>query len=73
MTAAELERIVARQEHAEAVAAVAWDDYRKCRTCLRETGRPCVSRSGRVVGGHPDGVETELEHPHVARPRRRRR
>jgi len=61
---------VERQVHAAAVAAVAWDDYRKCPTCLRPMGVACVSLSGYISGGRPDGVEQLLEHPHVARRRR---
>ena len=44
-----------------------WIAYRKCPICLRMTGNACVSKSGRIVGGQPDGVLTELEHPHNAR------
>jgi hypothetical protein len=68
--APELEVVNARAAAAERVAAVVWDDYRQCPTCRRPTGSACVSQSGRVVLGRPDGVETELEHPHVARRRR---
>lgn len=46
------------------------DDYRKCRTCGAATGAFCVSQSGRVVGGLPDGIRTPLPRPHVARQRR---
>lgn len=44
-----------------------WDLYRKCPIEKAETGEPCTSLSGRVVGGQPDGVLTILEHPHGAR------
>jgi hypothetical protein len=71
--APELVHVLRRQLHAEAVAAVDWDGLRKCSTCQRPTGRPCVARSGRIVNGRPDGVETELEQPHAhRRPRVRR-
>lgn len=70
MIAPELVEEVERQRHAAAVAAVDWDGYRKCTTCLRPSGRACKSRSGFVMGGQPDGVAVELEHAHVARKRR---
>lgn len=48
--------------------AVDWDRYRKCsQVCQAETGKPCFSLNGRVVGGQPDGVVTPLDHPHVSR------
>jgi hypothetical protein len=62
-----LERAVAEEQHAAAVAAVDWSAYRACSVCRVELGRPCRSASGRIVGGQPDGIATELEHPHVAR------
>jgi hypothetical protein len=65
-----LERQVAAEQHAAAVEAVDWGAYRACRVCRVELGRPCRSASGRVVDGRPDGIATELEHPHVARERR---
>lgn len=68
--APELEVVLERQEHADAVAAVDWGAYRSCGTCRRAMGMPCVARSGRVVDGRPDGVETELEQPHAHRKRR---
>lgn len=70
MTAEELEARVFALDHQDAVDAIDWDAYRQCPTCRRETGRPCVSQSGRVLSGRPDGMETELEHPHAARKRR---
>jgi hypothetical protein len=57
--------------HAARVADV--DGYQLCGTCRRPSGRPCVSRSGHVVDGRPDGVENELEHAHAARKRRKGR
>lgn len=48
-------------------AATDWWRWRKCTTCLAPTGEPCVSQSGRVVNGHPDGVVTVLLEPHRAR------
>jgi hypothetical protein len=65
--APELEPVLERAEHAAAVAAVDWSAYRACSVCRVELGRPCRSASGRIVGGQPDGIATELEHPHVAR------
>jgi hypothetical protein len=45
-----------------------WTQYRKCsQICRAPIGRPCVSMSGKVVGGQPDGVRTELTVPHKAR------
>lgn len=70
MSPAELAERVERQELAERVAAVVWDDYRKCPICRREIGHPCVSMSGAIHGGRPDGKLTPLPHPHVARKRR---
>jgi hypothetical protein len=49
------------------------DDYRKCETCGAVTGVLCVSLSGRVAAGRPDGIRTPLPWPHVARPRRKGR
>jgi hypothetical protein len=45
-------------------------DYRKCSTCQQPTGAGCVARSGRIVGGVPDGIRVLLPRPHVARERR---
>lgn len=45
------------------------DRYLQCPICRVVAGDPCRSRSGRVAGGQPDGVETLLERPHVARKR----
>jgi len=73
MTRAEIQMRVDRQEHAERVAGIDWHAYRKCPTCLRPMGAACVSLSGLVVAGRPDGVEVQLEHAHVARRRRRGR
>lgn len=51
-----------------------WDDYRKCsQICGAPIGTPCVSLSGTIVGGRPDGVRTELNRPHIARKLRTRR
>ena len=51
-----------------------WGRYRKCsQACGAEMGKPCVSRSGRVVAGRPDGVRTELAVPHKARKLRKGR
>lgn len=55
-----------------------WNLYRKCsQVCRAEIGQPCVSQSGRVVNGRPDGVQINLLAPHKARklrtiPKRRR-
>lgn len=47
------------------------EGYRKCsQVCGAELGKPCVSRSGRVVAGRPDGVRTVLLVPHKSRKRR---
>lgn len=51
-----------------------WDLYRKCsQICRAEIGQPCVSRSGRIVNGQPDGVLTALAVPHKARKIRTRK
>ena len=51
-----------------------WHGYRKCsQVCGMPTGKPCVSLSGTVVGGRPDGIRTELAIPHKARKLRTRR
>jgi len=45
-----------------------WNDYRKCsQICGMPTGKACVSMSGTIVGGRPDGIRTELLIPHKAR------
>lgn len=49
------------------------ESYRACTICKVPLGKKCVSRSGKIVDGRPDGVVTELEHPHNARKRRTRR
>jgi hypothetical protein len=49
---------------------VVWDDYRKCSICGVAIGKACRARSGRIVDGQPDGMEIELEVPHVGRKRR---
>lgn len=65
---------VARLDREEALAAaepIDWNAYRKCsQVCRAETGEPCYSLSGAVVGGRPDGVRTYLVVPHAARKRR---
>lgn len=52
---------------------VDWLAYRKCRVCQRGTGNPCIARSGRIVGGRPDGVARDLAEPHTARRMRSQR
>lgn len=47
-----------------------WSRYRACPVCRVGLGQPCVSRSGRVVGGQPDQVRTVLSQPHTIRPLR---
>jgi len=50
-----------------------WDAYRKCsQVCGVETGQACVSLSGTIAGGRPDGVRTELARPHRSRKLRTR-
>lgn len=49
------------------------DDYLKCPVCRVAKKDWCVSRSGKVVGGRPDGVQIELEAPHKARKVSRRK
>jgi hypothetical protein len=44
-----------------------WNAYRACPVCKASIGEPCVSRSGMVVGGRPDGVRTVLHQSHLAR------
>lgn len=47
--------------------------YRACGICKTPLGQKCRSLSGRIIDGRPDGVATELDHPHKARKRRTRR
>jgi hypothetical protein len=47
-----------------------WSMYRACPVCKVALGAPCVSRSGRIIGGQPDGVRTVLPVPHTLRKRR---
>lgn len=57
-----------------AAEPVDWNAYRKCsQICRAETGEPCFSLSGTVVGGRPDGVRTPLTHAHAARKLRTRK
>lgn len=59
---------------AEEVEPTDWTAYRACSTvCRAPIGKPCFSLSGTVAGGRPDGVRTELTHPHAARRRRTKR
>jgi hypothetical protein len=46
---------------------VDWNAYRACSTCLAKMGKPCFSRSGKIVGGQPDGIRTALPAPHGGR------
>lgn len=51
--------------------AVDWDDFRKCsQVCRAPIGKPCFSLSGTIRNGRPDGIRTELDHPHSTRKRR---
>lgn len=59
-------------EEMAAVAAVAWETFRRCPVCRAEIGEACRALSGRVAGGRPDGVSTPLAHAHAARKRRTR-
>lgn len=52
---------------------VNWDDWRMCPICRAPIGGACFTLSGRVIGGRPDGVRTELPRPHTLRRRRIRR
>jgi hypothetical protein len=76
----ELEQLVLAQAHDEALrddaarrATFYPDDYRACPVCKVPLGEPCVSLSGRIVGGRPDGARTELSLPHTIRKLRIRR
>ena len=52
---------------------VDWSAYRACsQACRAPIGQPCVSLSGKVVGGRPDEVRIELDQPHKARKPRTR-
>lgn len=56
------------------IEATDWDAYGKCsQVCRQPTGKPCVSQSGRIVGGRPDGALTPLAAPHAARKLLKRR
>lgn len=50
-----------------------WSAYIKCRVCHAPAGLPCYTRSGRVVGGVPDGAATTLPEPHTIRQRSKRK
>jgi hypothetical protein len=50
-----------------------WAAYRACPVCKVKIGQSCVSLSGSVVNGRPDGVRTALVHAHAARKLRTRR
>jgi hypothetical protein len=52
---------------------VDWSQYRACGICKVRLGEPCISLSGRVVDGRPDGVRTVLTRAHGGRRPRRRR
>lgn len=49
------------------------DRYLKCSICRVGKGESCVSQSGHIVGGRPDGARTVLDHPHNARKISRRK
>lgn len=49
---------------------IGWANYRACPVCKTPLGVACVSLSGMVVNGRPDGVRTELGAPHKSRKRR---
>lgn len=56
---------------AQAQAPTDWSTYRKCsQVCSAPIGEPCVSLSGKIVGGYPDKIRTVLAVPHNARKRR---
>jgi len=59
-----------RDEVYEATETTDWSKYRACPVCKVALGMPCVSLSGRVVNGRPDGVRTVLPIPHTIRPLR---
>lgn len=62
---------VVQRLDAEEAEPVDWGTYRKCsQVCGAEIGEPCVSLSGRIIGGRPDQVRTALTHAHAARKRR---
>lgn len=48
-------------------AQVDWQAYRQCPMCKAGTGVACWARSGRIIGGVPDGVGIALEQPHRLR------
>lgn len=65
---------IARLDAADAAQAIDWTAYRKCsQICRAEIGEACFSLSGRIVGGRPDRVRTELSKPHASRKLRVRR
>ena len=47
--------------------ATDWTAYRKCTTCLAETGQPCRTQSGLIVDARPDGIPFDMPIPHVYR------
>lgn len=63
--------VAALERSAAALDLTDWSTYRKCsQVCAAPIGEPCVSLSGKVVNGRPDGVRTVLAVPHNARKRR---
>ena len=68
--APELAELIERVEAAAESMSIDWHAFRKCPVCRREIGAPCVSASGTLVNGRPDGKLTPLRHAHVARKRR---
>lgn len=55
------------------VPEINWENWRACPVCKTPLGSPCFSRSGMVVDGRPDGVNTFLPRPHNARSMRKPR
>lgn len=52
----------------QAVPAVTdWSMWRLCPVCRAPIGQPCLTRSGRVVGGRVVGPSVRLDRPHAMR------
>lgn len=55
------------------ISAPDWSRYRACPVCKAQLGAACMSLSGSIVGGRPDGVRTVTAKPHSSRKLRKSR
>jgi len=50
-----------------------WNLYRKCtQVCRAQIGEPCITLSGRIIDGRPDGIRHAMLVPHKSRKLRTR-